>query len=219
MNTTTEKIEAASTEKASHEQTIRNLRGAIEQAADAGNLGEVKSMQIEIAAVQELAAACGRRLEKLRAEQIAEQKASRQTENENTLKRFKSLAGRLPPRARKISQAIATLAKELEAFQTEAAESGEVVRHLTQQIVGATRSDAYHQLPQHAAFMDEVLGFAVGEEIRRAGIFTTLAPCSAVRLDRQDILPIEQLIETRVDLLADRAAQVCSIANQGIDHG
>ena len=109
-----QKIEAIAKEKTGHEQTLENLQTALDAAADARNLAEVKRVQTDIAAVQELVASCDRRAEKLQTNLIEEQKATQRKANDANLAEFKAASKRLPPRARKIGQIIATLAAELE---------------------------------------------------------------------------------------------------------
>ena len=76
-----QKIEAIAKEKAGHGQTLETLQAALDAAADAGDLAEVKRVQTETAAVQELVASCDRRAEKLQSDLIAEQKAAQRKAN------------------------------------------------------------------------------------------------------------------------------------------
>lgn len=217
MNTM-QKIEAVSADKSGHELTLRNLRIAIDQAADAGDLAEVKSLQLEVAAAQELSASCDRRIHKLNGDLVVEQKEARRLENDKFFEEFKAAINLLPPRARKISLAIANLIKELEAFKADADVAGKAIRHLTRQLPSDNRWDSFHELPTVAAFNDEALGAAVGEELSKSGLFTSLAHCNSVRLNfRHTPRSLEQFIETHIGNLTRRAARVCSMVNENID--
>lgn len=188
MNTT-QKIEAIAREKAGHEQTLENLRAALDAAADAGNLAEVKRVQTETAAVQELLASCDRRADKLQSNLIEEQKVAQRKANDGHLAEYKAASKRLPPRARKVGQIIATLAAELEAFHADSAIAANCAYALVKQLSEPRRS-SFESLPLYANFKDNVLGHCVSDELRKAGIFTALAPHGSLRLERLDLPPI-----------------------------
>ncbi len=211
-----QKIEAIAKEKAGHEQTLETLQAALDAAADAGNLAEVKRVQTETAAVQELVASCDRRAEKLQADLIAEQKAAQRKANDAALAKFKAAAKRLPPRAHKIGQIVATLAAELEAFHADAREASDGAYDLVTQAERA-RSHDYLHLCTYAAFTDNVLGHCLGDELRKADIFTRLAPHGSLRLERLDLPPIGECIESRVENLTKRVEHAFTAANKSLE--
>ncbi len=214
MNTT-QKLEAIAKEKAGHEQTLETLQAALDAAADAGNLAEVKRVQTETAAVQGLVASCDRRAEKLQADLIAEQKVAQRKANDAALAKFKAAAKRLPPRAHKIGQIIANLAAELEAFHADAREASGGVYDLVTQ-AERVRSHDYLHLCTYVTFTDNVLGHCVSDELRKAGIFTRLAPHGSLRLERLDLPPIGECIESRVERLTKRVEHAFTAANNSI---
>lgn len=211
-----QKIEAIAKEKAGHEQTLETLQAALDAAADAGNLAEVKRVQTETAAVQELVASCDRRAEKLQADLIAEQKAAQRKANDAALAKFKAAAKRLPPRAHKIGQIVASLAAELEAFHADAREGANAAHDLVTQAERA-RSHDYLHLCTYAAFTDNVLGHCLGDELRKADIFTRLAPHGSLRLERLDLPPIGECIENRVENLTKRVEHAFTAANKTLE--
>lgn len=210
-----QKIEAIAKEKAGHEQTLETLQAALDAAADAGNLAEVKRVQTETAAVQELVASCNRRAEKLQADLIEEQKAAQRKANDASLAKFKAAANRLPPRAHKIGQIVASLAAELEAFHADAREASDGTYDLVSQ-AERVRSHDYLHLCTYAAFTDNVLGHCLSDELRKAEIFTRLAPHGSVRLERLDLPPLGECIEKRVESLTKRVEHAFTAANKSI---
>lgn len=210
-----QKIEAIAKEKAGHEQTLETLQADLDAAADAGNLAEVKRVQTETAAVQELLASCARRAEKLQANLIEEQKATQRKANDAHMAEFKAASKRLPPRARKIGQIIATLAVELEAFHADSAIAANCAYTLVKQLP-EPRHSSFESLPLYANFKDNVLGHCVSDELRKAGIFTALAPHGSLRLERLDLPPIGETIESRVGNLTNRLELVYSNVNESL---
>lgn len=211
-----QKIEAIAKEKAGHEQTLEKLQAALDAAADAGNLAEVKRVQTETAAVQELVASCDRRAEKLQADLIAEQKAAQRKANDAALAKFKAAAKRLPPRAHKIGQIVASLAAELEAFHADAREGANAAFTLVKQ-ADMLRHHDYLHLCSYVAFNDDVLGHCISDELRKAGVFSDLAPNNHVQLPRLDLPPIGECIENRVENLTKRVEQCFSVANKTLE--
>lgn len=211
-----QKIEAIAKEKAGHEQTLETLQAALDAAADAGDLAEVKRVQTETAAVQELVASCDRRAERLQADLIEEQKAAQRKANDAALAKFKAAFKRLPSHAHKIGQIIASLAAELEAFHADAREATDGVYDLVVQAERARPHDYLHLCP-YTAFTDNVLGHCLGDELRKAEIFTRLAPHGSLRLERLDLPPIGETIESRVESLTKRVEQAYSAANKSIE--
>ncbi|MEW6293905.1 MAG: hypothetical protein AB1544_11445 [Pseudomonadota bacterium] len=208
-----QKIEAIAKEKAGHEQALETLRVALDAAADAGNLAEVKRVQTDTAAVQELVASCDRRVEKLQADLIAEQKAAQRKANDAALAEFKAAYKHLPPRAHKIGQIIASLAAELEAFHADAREAAASAFPLVKQI-NAARAHDYLHLCGYVSFTDDVLGHCVSDELRKAGIFGELATNNHVDLPRLDLPPIGEVIEKRVESLTQRVETVHDKVNE-----
>lgn len=207
-----QKIEAIAKEKAGHEQTLKTLQAALDAAADAGNLAEVKRVQTETAAVQELVASCDRRAEKLQTSLAAEEKAAQRKANDAALAKFKTAAKRLPPRAHKIGQIIANLAAELEAFHTDAREASDGAYILVKQ-VDSLRAHDYLHLCVYTSFTDNVLGHCLSDELRKAEIFTRLAPHGSLRLERLNLPPIGECIESRIEQLTKRVEQAFTVAN------
>jgi len=210
-----QKVEAIAKEKAGHKQTLEALQAALDAAADARNLAEVKRVQTETAAVQELVASCDRRAEKLQADLIAEQKAAQRKANDAALAKFNAASKRLPPRAHKIGQIVASLAAELEAFHADAREASDGAYILVKQADEARPHDSLH-LCAYTSFTDNVLGHCLGDELRKAGIFTSLAPNNHVELPRLDLPPIGQCIEKRVENLTKRVEAVHSKVNESL---
>lgn len=210
-----QKIEAIAKEKAGHEQTLENLQAALDAAADVGDLAEVKRVQTETAAVQELVASCDRRAEKLQADLIAEQKVAQHKANAAALAKFKAASKRLPPRAGKIGQIVAALAAELEAFHADAREAADGAYILVKQ-ADMVRPHDYLHLCAYTAFTDNVLGHCLGDELRKAGIFTRLAPHGSVRLERLDLPAIGEVVESRVENLTKRVEHAHSVANEAL---
>lgn len=172
-------------------------------------------MQTETAAVQELVASCDRRAEKLQADLIAEQKAAQRKANDASLAKFKAAAKRLPPRAHKIGQIVASLAAELEAFHADAREASDGAYDLVTQ-AERVRSHDYLHLCTYAAFTDNVLGHCLGDELRKADIFSRLAPHGSLRLERLDLPPIGECIESRVENLTKRVETVHSKVDESL---
>ena len=210
-----QKIEAIAKEKAGHEQTLETLQAALDAAADARNLAEVKRVQTETAAVQELVASCDRRAEKLQADLIAEQKAAQRKANDASLAKFKAAYKRLPPRAHKIGQIVASLAAELKAFHADAHEAAHYTYTLVKQINQARAHD-YLNLCVYVSFTDDVLGHCISDELRKAGIFNKLAPNYHVQLPRLDLPPIGECIEKRVENLTKRVETVHSKVDESL---
>lgn len=211
-----QKIKDIAKEKAGHENTLKTLQATLDAAADAGKLAEVKRVQTETAAIQELVASCDRRVEKLQADLIAEQNAAQRKANDDALAKFKAAAHRLPPRAQRIGQIIASLAVELEAFHADAREASDCVYDLVTQ-AEKVRSHDYLHLCAYTAFNDNVLGHCLGDELRKAGIFTRLAPHALLRLERLDLPPIGEAIDNRVSNLTKRVEHAHSAANANIN--
>lgn len=208
-----QKIEALAKEKAGHEQTLETLRVALDAAADAGNLAEVKRVQTDTAAVQELVASCDRRVEKLQADLIAEQKAAQRKANAAALAEFKAAYKHLTPRAHRIGEIVASLAAELKAFHADAREAAASAFPLVKQI-NAARAHDYLHLCGYVSFTDDVLGHCVSDELRKAGIFGELAPNNHVDLPRLDLPPIGEVIEKRVESLIQRVETVHDKVNE-----
>lgn len=208
-----QKIEAIAKEKAGHEQTLETLQAALDAAADAGDLAEVKRVQTETAAVHELVASCDRRAEKLHADLIAEQKAAQRKANDAALAEFKAAYKRLPPRAHKIGQIVASLAAELKAFHADAHEAAHCTYTLVKQI---NQARAHDYLCVYVSFTDDVLGHCISDELRKAGIFNKLAPNNHVQLPRLDLPPIGECIEKRVENLTKRVETVHSKVDESL---
>lgn len=212
MNTA-QKIEAVAKEKADYENSIEVFKAEIDTAADAGNIAEVKRLQAEIAGLQPLVDSCDRRAEKLQADLIEEQKAAQRKANDAALAKFKAAAKRLPPRAHKIGQIVATLAAELEAFHADAREASDGAYILVKQADMARPHDYLH-LCAYTSFTDNVLGHCLGDELRKAEIFTRLAPHGSLHLERLDLPPIGECIENRVENLTKRVEHAFTAANK-----
>lgn len=214
MNTA-QKIEAVAKEKADYENSIEVFKAEIDTAADAGNIAEVKRLQAEIAGLQPLVDSCDRRAEKLQADLIEEQKAAQRKANDAALAKFKAAAKRLPPRAHKIGQIVANLAAELEAFHADAREASDGAYILVKQADEARPHDYLH-LCAYTSFTDNVLGHCLGDELRKADIFTRLAPHGSLRLERLDLPPIGECIENRVENLTQRVEHAFTAANKSL---
>lgn len=210
-----QKIEAIAKEKAGHKQTLENLQLAMDAAADIGDLAEVKRVQSEIAAVQSLVDSCDRRAEKLKDDLIAEQKVIQLKANADAMAKFKDASNRLPPRAVKIGEIVAALADELKAFHADAREAADGAYILVKQ-ADVLRPHDYLYLCGYTSFTDNVLGHCLGDELRKAGIFTRLAPHGSLRFERLDLPPIGEVIESRVENLTKRVEQVLCVANESL---
>jgi len=61
-----------------------------------------------------------------------------------------------------------------------------------------------------------VLGHCLGDELRKADIFTRLAPHGSLRLERLDLPPIGECIENRVENLTKRVEHAFTAANKSL---
>lgn len=214
MNTQ-QKIKAIAEEKAGYEATVAALKLEVDTAADAGDMAHVKHLQAEIAAIQELVASCDRRSAKEQTVLLEESRAAQRKANDDALVSFRAALKRLPPHAYKIGKIIASLAAELEAFHAAAREAHAGAYHLATQAEKHQGHDFGH-LCTSASFTDETLGFCVLEEIRKAGIFTRIAPTVRVLIPPLGLPPIGEAIEKRIESVEKRVEAVHSIANATI---
>ncbi len=213
-----QKLDAIAREKASHEQAIRDLQVALDDAADAGNLAEAKRVQTETAAVQGLIASCDRRAARVAAEMVEEQKATRRKINDALLTEIREAFKTLPARANKIGKIVATLSAELEAFHAESAPASLAAAKLVRQIDKPRRSD-YNYLMAGARFDDGLLGNCLIDELCKSGIFERLAPPSSPKIQRQQLPPIGEVIEKRIGELTTNLERVHSNLGNAIDQG
>lgn len=210
------KLDAIARERAGHEQTIRDLQVALDDAADAGNLAEAKRAQAETVAAQGLIASCDRRAARLKVELIKEQKAARRKINDALIDEFQEALKTLPARANKIGKIVATLAAELEAFHAEAAPASLAAHKLIKQVEKPRRNDYYHLMPG-ARFEDGLLGNCLIDELCKSGIFEHLATPSFPKIQRQKLPPIGEVVEKRVAELTTNLNRVRSIIDEAIE--
>jgi len=210
-----QKIEAVAKHKATYQHDLKLAQTAIDKAADAGKMTEVKTLQSEIAGLTALIESCDRRIEKLQQETTEEEKQARRNANDAAFAGYRNCSSQLVPKARRIMQAAATLAAELKSFHLDADQAGGHYIHLARQLNGRERETAQDFLGT-VRFIDGALGVALSEELRKLGVFNTLAPTARLELQRYDLPAMDEVVETRNENLADRVAQIYERANAAI---
>lgn len=210
-----QQIEAVAAHKATYQHDLSLARTAFDRAVGEGSRDEVKSLQAEIATLEALIESCDRRIAKLQQETTEAEKQAQREANDSDAKAYRACAKRLVPQARKIMQAAATLAAELQVFHDVADQAGEHYRRLARQMTGHERETNLNFVGA-ANFRDGTLGVALSEELRKLGVFKALAPTALVEFRHYDLPPLDELIEIRIEKTTPRVDRIRERVNAAI---